>query len=103
MAFIVYTTRWAAKACLACVTIYQVKLAPHSDSRARFLALVNNECTVFEAKVIIIFREYPKTNDTINKVIIDLTYIGNIFSFNLSLGLVWVFPYMNTLRPVECP
>ena len=49
------SSRWPAKTGLARVTMNEVELAPHDDARTRLLALMHNEGTVLEAKVVIYF------------------------------------------------
>ena len=51
--------RWSTKACLARVTMDEIELTPHYDTRARFLALVNHERAIFETEVIVYFLKHP--------------------------------------------
>jgi hypothetical protein len=81
-------TGWPTKACLTCVAVYQVEFSPHGNPGARLFVLVHDEGAVFETKVLVVFGKEPVITIIIKKRGRDNTYIGKIFSFNLSLGLV---------------
>jgi hypothetical protein len=81
-------TGWPTEACLACVAVYQVEFSPHGNPGARLFVLVHDEGAVFETKVLVVFGKEPVITIIIKNRGRDNTYIGKIFSFNLSLGLV---------------
>ena len=57
MAIIMDSSGGPAETSLAGVAIYQIKLAPHNDSRARLFAFVHDEGAVFETEIVVDLRK----------------------------------------------